>query len=158
MERNRVFCIEPKNGGGYMVNEYKPTYDPLANPNIDVDISTKSYLAPDYSTKGGKYLYPKNSLESGQLNIVKIEMTGDITKDFKMANIKAGFSNFGEKAPKLGDVQYTWHHFDDFEYDPSTGKSYCTMQLVERDVHTKVTGMAHSGGASQYRTFHGTGY
>jgi hypothetical protein len=50
--------------------------------------------------------------------------------------------------------KYTWHHLDDF--DPISGE--CTMQLVEKDAHTQIIGMTHSGSVSQYRTYNGNGY
>ncbi|MFV8356861.1 HNH endonuclease [Flavobacterium sp. XS1P32] len=150
---NRVLSIEINKNGQVVVKEYAPSYKPTANTDIDVDLS-KGMLAPDYTTKGGKYLYPKNSLQSGQNNVVEITMTGDMAKDFKAANEAAGFSSFGYKAPKLGEVQFTWHHLDDF--NPITGK--VSVQLVDQSAHTKVVGMGHSGGVAQYKTFNGSGY
>jgi hypothetical protein len=38
-------------------------------------------------------------------------------------------------------------------FDPLTGE--CTMQLVHRDAHTGVQGMAHSGSVAQYKKFYG---
>jgi hypothetical protein len=121
--------------------------------SIDVDLS-KNLLAPDFTTKGGKYLYPQSALQTGQKNVVKIKMTGSVPSDFRAANEAAGFSGLGSKAPSLNGKPYTWHHLDDF--NPITGE--CTLQLVEIDVHFQVTGMAHSGSASQYRTYNGSGY
>ena len=150
---NRVLSIEINKNEQVVVKEYAPSYKSTANTDIDVDLS-KGMLSPDYTTKGGKYLYPKTSLQLGQKNFVEITMTGDMAKDFKAANEAAGFLNFGYKAPKLGEVQFTWHHLDDF--NPVTGK--VTVQLVDQSAHTKVVGMGHSGGVAQYKTFNGSGY
>lgn len=150
---NRVLSIEINKNGQVVVKEYAPSYKSTANTDIDVDLS-KGMLAPDYTTKGGKYLYPKKSLHSGQNNVVEIIMTGDMAKDLKAANDAAGFSSFGYKAPKLGEIQFTWHHLDDF--NPITGK--VSVQLVDQSAHTKVLGMGHSGGVAQYKTFNGSGY
>lgn len=143
----------PTYKGKYFATKYEPTYKVDANTDIEVDLS-KNMLAPDFTTKGGKYLYPKDALLDGQKNIVQITMTGNTTKDFKEANILAGFQDFGGDAPDLNGVQYTWHHLDD--YNPVTGK--CTMQLVKQSAHTRVEGMGHSGAAAQYRAYNGSGY
>lgn len=108
-------------------------------------------------------MYPNNELKvifdgSKQQRIVEIEMTGNTKGDFKAANIKAGFSEFGSDAPDLNNVNYTWHHLDDFRYDAATGKSYCSVQLVRGNVHTQIKGMGHTGGSGQYKKFFGTGY
>ncbi|CAM3139260.1 HNH endonuclease [Flavobacterium frigoris] len=150
---NRVLSIETNKNGQVVVKEYAPSYKSTANTDIDVDLS-KGMLAPDYTTKGGKYLYPKTSLQSGQKNVVEITMTGNMRNDFKAANEAAGFSSFGYDAPKRGDIQFTWHHLDDF--NPVTGK--VTAQLVDQSAHTKVVGMGHSGGVAQYKMFNGSGY
>jgi hypothetical protein len=152
-QTNRVYSIEINKSGKTVIKEYAPSYKPSANTNIDVDMSANK-LSPDYTTKSGKYLFPKKSLQTGQKNVVEIVMTGNMANDFKAANIEAGFASFGKDAPDLNGVPYTWHHMDDF--NPVTGK--CTVQLVERTAHTTVEGMGHSGGAAQYRVYNGSGY
>jgi hypothetical protein len=145
---NKAFVIEKKQGGGYGVNKYEPTYDPLANTDIDVDISTNSYLVPDYSSKGGKYLHPEN-----KGRVLRIEMKGTRDGDFAEA-LREIRTLLGDNTFKVDDG-YTWHHMDDFEY--INGKAYCTMQLVETSAHA-VSGMAHSGSVAQFKKFGLVGY
>ncbi|WP_324698681.1 HNH endonuclease [Geobacillus sp. FSL W8-0032] len=104
-------------------------------------IKTTKNGNPDFA--GTEYLYP---VEEGQLNIVKIKMTGSRSGDFLEANKAAGFAGTGRKSPH---PDYTWHHLDDF--DPETGTT--TMQLVRRDVHQAT--FPHYGSASQYDEYYG---
>jgi hypothetical protein len=152
-QTHKVVSVEKNITGNYVVHEYKPTYKSTANTNINADLSVNK-LCQDYTTHGGIYLYPQSAMTNGQRNVVEITMTGNMTRDFRAANAAAGFASWGDDAPALGQVQYTWHHMDDF--NPATGK--CTMQLVDQAVHTRVTGMAHSGGVAQYQVYKQTGY
>jgi hypothetical protein len=128
--------------------------------SIDVDLS-KNLLAPDFTTKGGKYLYPQSALQTGQKNVVKIKMTGTRNADFEAANQMAGFK--GNLTPAItnenGTIQsFVWHHMDDLEI--INGEAYCTMQLVESKAHNTiyVSGMSHSASVAQYKTYFGYGY
>ncbi|WP_390902214.1 HNH endonuclease [Xanthocytophaga flava] len=47
---------------------------------------------------------------------------------------------------------YIWHHLDDLEVD-SNGDAWCTMQLVDSDVHSAV-GMRHSGAVAQFDKYY----
>jgi hypothetical protein len=106
-------------------------------------------LVPDYATT--TYLHPANR---GQT--IRIEMQGNRTQDFSIADAEMRKIIPGFMKP----TDYTWHHLDDFVFDSTTGKSYCTMQLVESVAHggTGVTGMAHSGSVAQWKAFFDSGY
>ena len=149
-----VYSIQKNVDGNYEVIGYNRAYNPQANTSIDVGVS-QNRLTPDYTTNmaGGRsnqYLYPQNQLPQGKSPVVRIRMTGKRTGtngDFHEANKAAGIDDvWGSKAPD----DYVWHHLDDF--DPITGE--CTMQLVRRDSHTGVTGMAHSGSVAQYKSYY----
>jgi hypothetical protein len=150
---DRVVSVERNVNGDYIVYHYQRAYKPSAMPTPNVDLSVNK-LAPDYTTQGGIYLCPQSAMTNGQRNIVEITLTGNMAGDFSDANALAGFSSFGKEGPMIGGVQYTWHHLDDF--NPATGR--CTMQLVRQDAHTRIPGIAHSGGTAQYRAYNGRGY
>jgi len=152
VNRNTVYGVITNKNGQQVVYKFEPAYKPSANPSISVPLSANK-LAPDFATT--QYLYP---IAGAEKNIVKIKMSGyrtsrnGIVGDFEAANIEAGFR--GKNPPKFIDangnqIQYTWHHLDDF--NPITGE--CTMQLVRSDVHTGVQGMTHSGSVSQFKVF-----
>jgi hypothetical protein len=93
------------------------------------------------SFAGTDYLYPA---QDGELNTVKIKLTGGRTGDYDAANALAGFEDTPE--------DYVWHHVDDF--DPATGDA--TLELVQRDAH--VATYSHNGGVSQYEAALNTVY
>lgn len=103
-------------------------------------VPLKANGAPDFKS----FLAP---VRKGQLNeLVDFEYTGSYGKDFRKADELAGFT---KDNPRPANT--TWHHVED--YNSKTGKG--TLQLVESDVHRAAN---HSGGVSQYRTIHGSGY
>jgi hypothetical protein len=141
----KTAATHPIHKGKYITTKYEPAYKLDANPNYNVPLS-KNGITPDFSTT--PYLHPLNKGK-----IIKIEMSGSRTRDFTKANAEMKKISLGFK--KKSD--YTWHHMDDFYYDAATGKSYCTMQLVERTVH-EASGMKHSGSVAQMEKFLGITY
>ena len=52
--------------------------------------------------------------------------------------------------------KYIWYNLDNLEI--INGESYCSMQLIERSVHTNIPGMTHSGAVAQYKGYYNSGY
>jgi len=71
-----------------------------------------------------------------------IPYQGSRSRDFTLANERAGFSSTPEN--------YTWHHAN---FDPETGLG--EMQLVRQDVHSATS---HSGGVSEFQDATGLKY
>lgn len=126
-------------------------YQPVAPLNIGM---SQNQFAPDYATKGGQYLFPKNWLREGQSNVIQLVLTGEVIEDVKKANQLAGFESCGVLPPCIYDIQYVWHYLDDF--DPTTGQA--TLQLVEQAAHTRIKGMEYLCAMAQYRNYHKQGY
>ncbi|WP_340230168.1 fibronectin type III domain-containing protein [Emticicia oligotrophica] len=148
-----LVTIQKNIRGEHSIDTYSRAYNPNANTNIDVGVSSNR-LVPDYTkdmagNPSNRYLYPQNLLPQGKSPVVRIKMSGKrrgTDGDFHRANIEAGLT--GLDAP----TDYVWHHFDDFEVDVN-GDVWCTMQLVRSDVHTGISGMAHSGSVAQWKSY-----
>lgn len=82
--------------------------------------------------------------EDGSKCIVKIEATGNRSKDFDLANAAMGL----EETPD----GYVWHHVDDYNVKDGT----ITLELVEDEAHN--ASKPHSGGCAQYDAVHGACY
>lgn len=82
--------------------------------------------------------------DDGTKCIVKIQATGNRTKDFDAAN----------KAMDLEETPdgYVWHHIDDYNVEDGT----ITLELVEDEVHN--ASKPHSGGCAQYDAVNGPSY
>lgn len=93
------------------------------------------------SYEKSKFLYKK---EDGTLGIVKIEATGNRSKDFDLANQMIGLDETPDG--------YVWHHLDDYDVKNNT----ITLQLVTDEAHN--AGKKHMGGCAQYDAVHGSSY
>lgn len=82
--------------------------------------------------------------EDGTKCIVKIEATGNRTKDFDAANAAMGL----EETPD----GYVWHHVDDYNVEDGT----ITLELVTDEAHN--ASKPHSGGCAQYDAVNGPSY
>lgn len=132
----RVATLEKAASGNMRSFFYSRAYNRGTLPNFP-PLSANG-LTPDYSGNP-TWLFP---VTGNQRNIVRIRMTGTRNRDFRLANIAAGFPG---SLPPLGPngEQYTWHHMDDF--DPRTDE--CTMQLVRRIEHERT--IPHTGSFRQ---------
>lgn len=82
--------------------------------------------------------------DDGTKCIVKIQATGNRTKDFDAANKAMGL----EETPD----GYVWHHVDDYNVEEGT----ITLELVEDEAHN--ASKPHSGGCAQYDAVNGPSY
>lgn len=82
--------------------------------------------------------------DDGARCIVKIQATGNRTKDFDAAN----------KAMELEETPdgFVWHHVDDYNVEDGT----ITLELVEDEAHN--ASKPHSGGCAQYDAVNGPNY
>ncbi|AEA42341.1 hypothetical protein Fluta_0332 [Fluviicola taffensis DSM 16823] len=144
-QTHQVVSVHPTSTGELKMTTFEPAYNPNLNTNIPVPASANK-LVPDYI--GTQYMHP---LQGN--TVVKIKMSGNRATDFVRSRQQLGISIADEQSSL-----YTWHHMDDFEI--INGEAYCTMQLVQKTAHqgTGVFGMAHSGSASQWRSYFGSGY
>lgn len=149
-----LISVQKNVDGSYNISKYNRAYNQGANMNIDVGVS-QNRLVPDYTrtmanSPTTQYLYPQNLLPTGKSPVVRIKMAGKrrgTDGDFFRANREAGL--LGNEAPN----GYVWHHMDDFEID-DMGNAWCSMQLVKREAHTGVAGMAHSGSVAQWKNYY----
>lgn len=82
--------------------------------------------------------------EDGEKCIVKIEATGNRSKDFDKANEAMGLDETPDG--------YVWHHVDDYNVKDGT----ITLELVEDEAHN--ASKPHSGGCAQYDAVNGASY
>lgn len=80
---------------------------------------------------------------------VRIEFTGNLNRDFRLADEEANISASYRKSSKT-----TWHHHTDVQ-PGSDGRYYGTMQLVDQQTHRE---NPHYGGEYLYRKMTGGGY
>lgn len=100
------------------------------------------------ATKNGGISYEKSRFlykkEDGTPGIVKIQATGNRSKDFDLANQMLGLDETPDG--------YVWHHLDDYNVKNNT----ITLQLVTDEAHN--AGKTHMGGCAQYDAVHGPSY
>lgn len=120
--------------------DYNKKYDPCERARRK-GYDVKETPNGGVSFEGSSALYQD---DKGTNPIVRIEATGDRSKDFDRANEAAGL----EQTPE----GYVWHHLDD--YDVKTNSF--TMQLVKDEAHNAAK--PHSGGCAQYDAVNGKSY
>lgn len=121
--------------------EYNEKNKPVENAikkGYDDVIPTKN---GGVSFENSRHLYKK---DDGTKGIVRIEATGNRSKDFDLANMTFGI----EETPE----GYVWHHLDDYDVKTNT----VTLQLVKDEAHNAAK--SHSGGCAQYDAVHGPTY
>ncbi len=121
--------------------EYNKKYTPYER------MINKGYTDVSKTPNGGVSFENSDCIyctENGEKGIVKIEASGNRTKDFDNANSIMGF----EKTPE----GYVWHHKDDYDVKTNT----CTLELVKDDAHN--ASKPHSGACAQYDAVYGSNY
>lgn len=105
-------------------------------------------------TRYGK-IYPRRSYArfvnfgSRVQREVRIEFTGNLARDFRLADEKAGINASYRRSSST-----TWHHHTDVKLE-TDGKYYGSMQLIDQQTHRAYP---HYGGESIYRKLVGSGY
>lgn len=146
-----LVTIQKNIDGDNVVQSYNRAYNPLANTTYNVPASANR-MVPDFD--GTNYIDPQcqyviNKIREEGGTGIKVKITrGRRDLDYNEADriMKNVDPTYVERPDN-----YTWHHMDDLEID-SSGEAWCTMQLVETDVH-RAGGMRHSGAIAQLERF-----